>query len=339
MAKWYEEVKPQEDIVISTRIRLARNLKSFPFKEKMTQKQRVELNERVKNVLSTANLGNNHFDYLYMQEMSEPERISLVERHLVSRSFAEHAGEKLLILSQDESVSIMVNEEDHLRIQVLSAGMDLESTYELCSRIDDLLDEQLDYAFDEELGYLTVCPTNIGTGLRASVMLHLPALTRTGAMSAIIKTVGRLGLTIRGTYGEGTRATGCIYQLSNQVTLGLKEETAIENLQNVVNQIIAAEKSAGKEILTDNIELEDEIFKSYGFLKYARLLTTADFDQHISNLRLGVSAGLIEGISMQTINKLYNKAYAATICVEDSKRYTPRERDIKRAELVRTVLG
>lgn len=338
MEKWYQKRGKDDDIVISTRIRLARNLRSLPFIEKMTKNQQLELNERVKDALEHSNPGDNKWHMISLQELSDSQQMSLVERHLVSHTFIEQPENKLLILSEDNGTSIMVNEEDHLRIQTLCSGLDLEGTYEACSRIDDLLDEQLDYAFDDTLGYLTVCPTNLGTGLRASVMLHLPALERTQIIPQLIKTVSRLGLTIRGTYGEGTGVVGATYQVSNQVTLGLSEETAISNLQNVVRQIIENERAARKEILKNNIDIIDEICRSYGVLKYARLLSGNEFYSHISNVRLGVSENILQKTSIETLNTLLNQVGTATLCAASGQTLNPKERDFSRAKIVRDAL-
>lgn len=336
--KWYLRTGEDDDIVISTRIRLARNLKSFPFKEKITKKQQLELNEQVKEALSRANFGDTKWNLLYLQELSDMEQLSLVERHLVSRQFIENPENKLLVLSEDQSVSIMVNEEDHLRIQTLASGLNLSGAYRICDKLDDLLDEHLDYAFDDALGYLTVCPTNLGTGLRASVMLHLPALERSQIIPQLIKTVSRLGLTIRGTYGEGTGVVGATYQISNQVTLGLSEKTAVSNLQNVVQQIIENERAARAEIIKNNIDMIDEICRSYGILKYAKLLDSNEFYTHISNVRLGVSEGILDEVSLVTLNGLLNRVGTATLCAESGQRLNPKERDYSRAKIVRETV-
>lgn len=341
MKKWYETFNDdnnENDIVVSTRIRLARNIKNLPFKNTMSAEQKGELKKKVTAVLKTANLGENHFDFLQLDNIDEATSLSLVEKHLISRDFLADKEEKLLILSQDNSISIMVNEEDHIRIQVLSSGLDLQNAYNVCNELDNLTNEQLEYAFSPKLGFLTVCPTNLGTGLRASVMLHLKALEKVNNIGQLVKTIESFGLTIRGTFGEGTQATGSIYQLSNQVTLGLSEQTAIENLLNITNQIITAEKAARKELLIKDNSFEDEIFKSYGILKYARRLTTDEFNRYVSNIRVGISEGIITNVSSAKINKLYNMIYPATLCADNHKDYSTNERDSKRAEIVREAL-
>jgi len=339
MEKWYKQHAEDDDIVISTRIRLARNLKSLPFKEKISRAQQTELNQRVKDALKRANPGDNKWSFFYLHELSDLEQLSLVERHLVSHTFIENPENKLLALSEDHAASIMVNEEDHLRLQALHSGLSLSEAYTACDRLDDLLDESLDYAFDGYLGYLTVCPTNLGTGMRASVMLHLPALERSQIIPQLIKTVSRLGLTIRGTYGEGTSVVGSTYQISNQVTLGLSEATAIGNLKGVVRQIIESERAARKEIVENNIDVVDEICRSYGVLKYAKLLSGNEFYEHISNVRLGASEGILEGVSVGTLNELLNRVGTATLCAASGQRLNPKERDYSRAKIVREALA
>lgn len=338
MKKWYEKTTENGDVVISTRIRLARNLKNLPFKDRITPEQQQLLNESVKNALEQANFGDNSFEFLHLSELSDLEQLALVEQHLVSHNFIENPENKTLALSQDESVSIMVNEEDHIRIQSITGGLDLAGAFETCNRIDDVLDELLDYAFDPKLGYLTVCPTNLGTGLRASVMLHLPALERSQMIPQLMKTVSRLGLTIRGSYGEGSAVVGATYQISNQVTLGLSEETAIENLQNVVLQVIESERAARKEILQNNIDVIDAICRSYGVLRHARLMSSEEFYEQLSNLRLGVSEHIIERVTIEKLNFLLNSVGTATLCVGANQRLNPMERDFNRAKLIRETL-
>lgn len=338
MNKWFKKLSYQNDIVISTRIRLARNIKSLPFKNKMNSVMQIKLNEMVKNALEKADLGENIFRFIYLEELEDLEQLALVEKHIISHNFIENVKNKMVAVSKDDSISVMVNEEDHIRIQVLESGLNLREAYDMCNKIDDLLDGQLDYAFDEKLGYLTVCPTNLGTGLRASAMLHLPELEHTKIIPQLISTVSKLGLTIRGSYGEGTKAISSTYQLSNQVTLGLSEETAIDNLENVIMQIIENEKTTRKEIIQNDIEIADEIFRSYGILTNALLMSSKEFYEHISNIRLGVSEGFISNVKIATINELINYVGTSSICVLNDKNYSPRERDIQRAKLVKNML-
>lgn len=338
MEKWFKDITTQNDIVVSTRVRLARNIKSLPFQSKLSSESQLELNKTVRQALEKANLGENKFRFVYLETLNDLEQLALVEKHLISHNFIRNSKNKMVAITNDDSISIMVNEEDHIRIQVLESGLSLKSTYDICNKIDDLLDEQLEYAFDERLGYLTVCPTNLGTGLRASVMLHLPALEKSKIIPQLISTVSKLGLTIRGTYGEGTKAIGSTYQLSNQVTLGLSEQTAIDNLENVTMQIIESEKATRKEVIKNNINLVDEIYRSYGILKNAILMSSNEFFEHISNIRLGISEKIINDINIVTVNELLNYIGTASICVLDGKGYNSQERDFNRAKLIRESL-
>ena len=265
MIKWYQSEGPDNGIVLSSRIRLARNLVDFPFHSKISFEQREHLNEKVASALKNINLGDNKLRFLKLNELSQLKRYSLVEQHEISREFAAEPEHRMLVLSEDHAISIMVNEEDHLRIQVMTNGLDLRKAYRLCDQIDDVLDETLTYAFDEKLGYLTSCPTNLGTGLRASVMMHLPALEQTGLISKLTSTINKLGLTIRGTYGEGSSVIGSIYQISNQITLGITEQDAIQNLESVARQIIESEEKARESLKNqDSRRLEDVVFRSLG---------------------------------------------------------------------------
>ena len=244
-AKWYEKAGSCGDVVVSTRVRLARNLKQYPFPARASASQREAVERQVKDALLSGNsILSKEFRFVPLENTTQEEAVSLVERHIVSPEFIADRRGKAVLISADESISIMVNEEDHLRIQVLREGFSLKEAAETADRIDTLLSENLDFAFDPELGYLTQCPTNLGTGLRASVMLHLPGLTESGAMPRIASNLSKLGLTIRGTYGEGSKSIGALYQLSNQITLGLSENEAIENLRSITVQLMEEERKA-----------------------------------------------------------------------------------------------
>ncbi len=339
MIKWYQTQGPDNGIVLSSRIRLARNIVDFPFHSKISFEQREQLNQKVAAALENINLGENKLRFYKLDELSQLKRYSLVEQHEISREFAAKPEHRMLVLSEDHSISIMVNEEDHLRIQVITNGLDLAKAYQLCNQIDDVLDETLTYAFDEKLGYLTSCPTNLGTGLRASVMMHLPALEQTGLISQLTSTINKLGLTIRGTYGEGSSVIGSIYQISNQITLGITEQDAIQNLESVARQIIESEEKARENLRNqDSRQLEDIVFRSLGTLKYARLLSGNDFFKAVSNVRLGVSMGIIPDLSYTKLNELMNLTGTATICDRAGKQLPPEERDYVRSAVIREKL-
>ncbi|MCH5300009.1 MAG: protein arginine kinase [Ruminococcus sp.] len=328
----------QNDVVISTRVRLARNLAEFPFPCKLNDKGKEVVIDKVKSAIKDSNSAvSNDFQFLDLEQMNEMQRLNLVEHHLVSPEFISNTKGRALLITKDNKISIMVNEEDHLRIQVINKGFDLEETYFLADKVDTLLDENLKFAFNKKLGYLTQCPTNLGTGMRASVMLHLPALQKTRAIGRITGNLSKLGLTIRGIYGEGSEPKGAMYQLSNQVTLGISEKAALENLKNITEQLVNQEKIT-RERLFKSIETKDTVFRSMGILKYAKTISHDEAMKLLSNVRLGVVAGEITDVSCETIDELFTQIQPAGLMVKENKKLTPEERDIIRAELIQATL-
>lgn len=337
MSKWYLTGGAENDVVLSTRVRLARNLKEYPFPNRLDEKGKKEISSRVREaVFSLGGIREGDYQYIDMESLTPSQAISLAERHAVSPEFASERAGRALILNQDETVSLMICEEDHLRLQVVHAGLDLEGAYDTADKLDTALDGALGFAFDEELGYLTACPTNIGTGMRASVMLHLPALTRNGQMGRLSATVSKLGLTIRGAYGEGSSPLGDFYQLSNQVTLGISERAAIENLKAITVQVISQERTA-RDSMRGDLEFEDRVWRAYGTLKNARILSGKEFINLISAVRLGASMGLLPA-AVADVNGLLFSMQAATLNAAQGKELSPRERDILRAKSVREQL-
>jgi protein arginine kinase len=234
----------------------------------------------------------------------------------------------------------MINEEDHLRIQCLSPGFQVRETWEWASKIDDLFEESVDYAFDEKLGYLTSCPTNVGTGIRASVMMHLPALVITGQINRVLSAVTQIGLAVRGLYGEGSEATGNLFQVSNQITLGQSELEIIDNLHRITRQIISQEKEARKRLLSESrLRLEDRVRRSYGILRYAATIDSKETAQRLSDVRLGVSMGLLPEVNAQVLNELLVSTQPGFLQYLSGGHLSPEERDVKRAELIRRRLA
>ena len=335
MSRWYLGAGEQSDIVVSTRIRLARNLNEYPFPNKLNTKSRTALNNIIKDAVET----DNRFDlrFVEMKSLARFEAASMAERHIISPEFASDADGRALMISKDEDICIMLNEEDHIRIQIMKSGFALDEAYEVADQIDDSLGNKLQYAFDERIGYLTQCPTNLGTGMRASVMLHLPALTMNGQIHKLINTISKLGLTFRGAFGEGTKATGDMYQLSNQITLGISEEFAIKNLKAITLQLCANERAAREELLK-SIDTEDAIFRAYGTLKWARLLSTQELMDNLSLVRLGSVAGKIS-VPLETLNELMISMQPASINVLAQQKLEEKERDTIRATKVRNRLS
>ena len=333
--KWYQNGGVDGDVVISTRIRLARDLAHLPFPARMTAEQREEIISRVFAAFPESQPC--AFEKHRMTEFSSRTILAMVERHLISREFARDPSGEALLVTPDESVSIMVGEEDHLRIQVMRAGFDLDSAWQEATCWDDYLDTRLHFAFDERLGYLTQCPTNLGTGMRASVMLHLPALQEKGIVQQLATTVSKLGLTIRGLYGEGSKPEGALYQLSNQVTLGITEQEAIDNLRGIVSQIVREERTC-REALKNSLAFEDRVFRALGILKNARLLTSSEFMTLISQVRMGAALGMVGELTPDRLDSLFIDAGAGAVMEAAGEDLDPSNRDLRRAQLVRERL-
>lgn len=320
--------------MISSRIRLARNIKGIPFTGRMTVEQKKAVCTKVKEVASA--IPGYKFDYIDMENVTAIQAGSMVEEHLISVEFANNREGEGLLLDRKHNVSVMINEEDHLRIQVLGRGEKLATLYETASEIDDALDEKLHFAFSEKLGYLTHCPTNLGTGLRASVMMHLPALHESGLINKIINTVSQVGLTVCGMYGEGSEPAGCVYQVSNQITLGISEKDTIERLEDIVRQI-ARNEAALREKMLENISIEDRVFRSYGIAREARIMSSQEFMKLMSDIRLGIEGGLLN-LDTKVLDELCIKVQPYTLMLYGGEGMEIRQRDIKRAEIVRDKL-
>lgn len=302
MSKWYET--QIDNACVSTRVRIARNFEGIPFPNKLTTEQKLDVNKKTIDAIFNSNSSlKNQLKVIDMNTLTDIEASSLVEKHLISIEFANNRKGKTLILSEDNSISIMLCEEDHIRIQVFKPGFNLDEAYDIANKIDTVLSENIKFAFDKKLGYLTACPTNLGTGLRASVMVHLPCLENSGKIDDLIHSVSKIGLTIRGLYGEGTESKASLYQISNQVTLGISEKSAIENLKSITKQIINNETSALNNF--DKSVLEDVIYKSVGLLSYARLLTEKELMLNISNIILGQRVGIIKNLKFSPVKAIF----------------------------------
>ena len=286
---WFE--KKNKTASLSTRIRLARNLKGVPFPSRLDKAKLKEVSNDIAKKIKSCDLGMK-MRFVDMETLGEVEAYAMVERHIISPKFAANREGRVLLLSEDESVSIMIGEEDHLRIQVIKSGLCLKEAYAFAEKIEDKLSEVLEFAFSESLGFLTECPTNLGTGMRASVMLHLPATESTGELKNLASAASKIGLTFRGFYGEGSDAKASVYQLSNQISLGVSEENALSNLENIAKQIIEREEKALSQYNKD--ALEDKVYRSLGILKFARRLDTKEMMAHLSALMLGERAGIID---------------------------------------------
>lgn len=340
LSDWMKGVGPDSDIVISSRVRIARNLRHFPFPMLATNQQSLDVMNQLTAIGQSGKLDPiGRFDTIILSELSELERRVLVEKHLISPNLANESRGGAVILSENESVSIMINEEDHLRIQCLYPGFQVKEAWTLANQIDDIFEEEANYAFDEKRGYLTTCPTNVGTGIRASVMMHLPALVLTQQINRILSAVTQVGLAVRGMYGEGSEALGNLFQISNQITLGQTESEIIDNLHGVAKQIIEHEKAARQRLLSESrLRIEDRVRRSYGILSYAAVMDSKESAQRLSDVRLGVDLGLLDHVTSQSLNELIVMTQPGFLQKTFNEKMSADQRDFRRAELIRNQL-
>lgn len=340
VSSWMAGEGEHADIVMSTRVRLARNLTGYRFPLSFSENEALQVDQAVSSVLLDSGVElDTTFSYINIKELSDLNRQVLVEKHLISPKLAHSEVAGSVLLSDDEAISVMVNEEDHIRIQCLFPGLQLNKAYKQADSIDGLLEKELPYAFDEQFGYLTSCPTNTGTGLRASVMMHLPALTMTKQMNRIVTAITRLGMVVRGIYGEGSEALGNVYQVSNQTTLGKSEEDILVDLQSVTEHIIQKEHEARAALLhTRPKALEDRFYRSLGVLTFARLLSTEEAGRCLSDVRLGIDLGLIDGVDVSILNECMIFMQPGFLQQYAGMSLQPEERDVFRAKLFRERL-
>lgn len=336
MRKWFEKKGSDTDVVVSSRVRLARNVRDLPFPGRMNAQAAESLLDRVENGLSAA--GTLHFSRQDFHRMDETHRGALMERHLVSRELENGKLPRGVFLSEDEGASIMVGEEDHLRIQIIGSGLCLRDCLEDAKRLDSLLDETLGFAFDEKLGYLTACPTNLGCGLRISVMLHLPAMTESGGIREVIRAADKVGLTVRGMYGEGTKALGSLYQISNALSLGFTEQELLERLENAVRSIIDSERKLRQRLSRENTAyLENRVYRALALLRSARMISSEEALSLLSDARLG--AGVVQGVDTDVIDRLLWEIGPCNVSLHDGTALTAERRDMVRADIVRSAMA
>ncbi len=360
--EWFDGSGPLSDIVISSRVRLARNLAGYKFLSRCSITEKSEILHRLKKALMSLNLGDKVF-YISVEDASDLDRHFLVERHLISRHHAFGEGPRGAVIARREFFTAMINEEDHLRMQVLKAGCQLSACAEQISRIDDMIEKKVDYAFSHRYGYLTACPTNLGTGIRVSVMLHLPALKMTGQIEKFLNASRAMNLAVRGLFGEGTEAAGDFYQLSNQVTLGLSEDKIVSKFEkNIIPEIVEYENAARDRLLAKDFDvLDDKISRAMALLKNAHLISSQEALLLLSHLRLGISmhdrlgastpainklctggkddAANPERLSVATINRLFMLTLPAHLQLNHGQALEPNDRDALRAKIIRSALG
>ena len=339
LPEWARTSGEDGDIVLSSRIRLARNLRDIPFPHYASESQLENVLSQLAEVTSGLSSEQGSYNFFTLESLSPTERMVLVEKHLISPQLVNHPAHRGVMLRDDEGVSIMINEEDHLRIQTIKPGLQMDGAWKLASDCDDVLEESLDYAFDEVRGYLTACPTNVGTGLRASVMLHLPALVMVDRVKRILAALSHLGLNVRGLYGEGTEAHGNLFQISNQVTLGHNEEDLIGKLISATRQVVEKERSAREVLLTESrLQLEDRLYRSYGLLNQARIISSEEALKLLSDVRLGADLDLIPEVNAQAVRELFLLSRGAILQTLIGKEMGPGERDFYRASVIREHL-
>lgn len=336
--KWYEqEANIFPGVIISSRVRLARNLADFHFPNHMTKQDSRKVLQCIQEIFREDS--NPYLSFHKMDEISSVEQIAMMEQHLISSLFINSEIETGLLKSEDDGLSVMINEEDHLRIQSMTVGADLAKVYKEANRLDDFIESKIDFAYDKELGYLTACPTNVGTGMRASYMMHVPALETSGQLRIILEAISKFGITCRGIYGD--EAIGSVFQVSNQVTLGFSEQEIIDNLNSVTMQIVDQELAVREKLLTEKrLEFEDTIYRAYGLLSYARILTSKEAMSYLSDIKLGLELGIIQSNQNQKLNifDLMTQIQPANLQKIEGRSLSVHERDIARANIIRSSI-
>ncbi len=337
MNKWYEVSEIDDNIVISSRIRLARNIKKYPFSCRITDEQALSLIDEIKNsVKNDRTVFAESFDFVNLSEKSDIEKYSFLENHTLSSEIIKKKKPAAALIKDDETICIMLNEEDHIRIQTVLPGYNIVGAWDLANKIDDLIEESVEYAFDKDRGYLTSCVTNIGTGMRASFMIHIPLIEMSGRIRGISQAISKFGMTLRGIYGEGSEPLGSIYQISNQITLGKSEDEIMEALKSVTSQIIEQEKTLRKEVLKNqSVDFEDRIYRSYGILANCRKINSKEAMKLLSDLRLGFMMGILQ-VKKPEMN-IYNimmNIQPGNLIKNFNKNFNQTERDIQRAKYI-----
>ncbi len=339
-SRWMEGTGPHSDIVLTSRIRMARNLKDLPFPCLAAEEHREKVLERVQEAITDQQEIFEDYQMIDLSQLSSIERQLCVEKHIISPELVKEAKNSRVLLKEDESISIMMNEEDHIRIQSLLPGLQLENTWRKAEDIDNALEQCLDYAFCDEMGYLTTCPTNVGTGMRASLMMHLPGLAMTKQINRILSALYQVGMAVRGLYGEGTEVVGNILQLSNQITLGQNEREIIRNLNGVVRQLLDQEEGARQILLNECREkMADRAGRAYGILSNARMITAQEAMQLLSDFRLGVDLGLLEKVDRRMLNQLLVMISTSYLQNLEGKEASDYDINITRAGLIREKLA
>ena len=336
MLNWYLQSGNESDVVFSTRIRLARNIKGFSFVNRYTKNDALKIIEIIENIVPSLGYG---LKLLRLKDIDDITKLSLVKKHLISPEFAYNKSETgAIVINDEENICIMINEEDHIRLQVISAGLELENLLNLAIEIDKKLEQLIPYAYNDKYVFLTSCPTNVGTGLRASVMVHLPALAKTGNIRKVLEVVNNFDMNIRGVYGEGSKISGDIYQISNKQSLGISEQEVIRNLKIITDKVIEQERLARKILAKNQIELEDKVYRAYGILANSRKLSSEEANILLSDVKLGTDMGIIKELNDLKVRKLEMYTKPANLQKYVGQTLDGYERDVKRAEIVKQII-
>ncbi len=342
MEKWYENDSVDSSAIISSRIRLARNLKKYHFYSKLDEDESKEMINDIVSVIKSNNSSiKDEYDFVDINSKTDIEKIAMLEKHEVSIGLLKRKGNKAILVNKDESLNIMLNEEDHIRIQSICPGKDIIKAWEVANNMDNFIEETVEYAYSKEYGYLTSCPSNTGTGLRASYMVHLPMLELSGKLAAILKIIGKFGMTIRGIYGEGSNSIGSIYQISNQTTLGKTEEEIISNLDNITSQIINSESNLMyNNIKQNHIYFKDKVYRAYGILANCRQISMSEAVDLLSTLRIGFLSDILKiPRPKKTIYNMIMNIEQGNLQRNLGKKLLESEIEIARADYIRSVLS
>ena len=336
MANWYLQNGKESDVVVSSRVRLSRNLNGFNFLNRCSKEKQEEILEKIKEIVPSLGYG---LKFIKLDDLDEVTKLSLVEKNLISPEFTvKNKNVKAIIINDEENISIMLNEDDHIKIQVFSADQELDNLMSLIVEIDEKLGEMVEYAYNKNFGYLTASPVDIGTGMKASVIVHLPALTLTGNLSKVLRIVNNFGLSIKGVYGEGSQNYGDLYQISNNQTIGITEKEIIANVKNITEKIIEQERTARKYLCKNELELRDIVYRAFGVLTFASKLGTEECRKLLSEVKMGVDLGILNEIDDGKVRKLELYTKPGNLQKYVGKTLDGYEREIKRAEIVKQIV-
>ena len=336
MSNWYLQNGKDSDVVVSSRVRLSRNLNGFNFLNRCTKEEQEKILEKVKEVVPSLGYG---LKYVNLDDLDDITKLSLAEKHLLSPEFVvNNKKKKAIIVNDEENICIMINEDDHIKLQVFSSGQELENLLNLATELDEKIGDILEYSYNKNFGFLTASPINIGTGLKASVIVHLPALTLTGNLSKMLRIVNNLGMSVKGVYGEGSQNSGDLYQISNNQTIGITEKEIITNVKNIAEKIIEQERTARKYLCKNEIELQDVVHRAYGVLTNAVKINSDESRKLLSEVKMGVDLGILNELDDGQVRKLELYTKPGNLQKYVGKTLDGYEREIKRAEVIKQII-